>query len=79
MPSQLEICELDYFPKWPRLFLICDFCLWAASAICTRRRDVVACPLCSNNISMIPLEDNERFTFQHDGKRGVELAFSSPR
>ena len=78
MSSVLELYN-DSSLKLQREFLICDFCFWAASAICIRRHDVVTCPQCKAVVSRIPVSDNERFTFSYDKKRGVELAFESAR
>lgn len=79
MTSVLEICNIDSSLKLPRQFLICDFCFWAASAVSTRRHDVVRCPQCDAMISRIPLANNESFTFNYDKKRGVELDFATTR
>ena len=77
MATILEIPNIDSSVRLPRQFLICDFCFWAASAICTRRHDVVTCPQCDAVVSKIPLADNESFTFSYDIKRGVELDFAA--
>lgn len=79
MASILEIQDVDSSLKLPRQFLICDFCFWAASAISTRRHDVVTCPQCDAVISRIPLSDKESFTFSYDKRRGVELDFATAR
>ena len=77
MTSVLEIVNIDCSLKLSRQFLICDFCFWAASAIGTRRRDIVACPKCDAKLSRIPLSDNESFTFNYSERRGVELDFAA--
>ena len=79
MASVLEIRNIDSSLKLPRQFIICDFCFWAASAISTRRHDVVTCPQCDAAVSRIPLADNESFTFSYDKRRGVELDFAAAR
>lgn len=79
MASVLEIRNIDSSLKLSRQFLICDFCFWAASAISTRRHDVVTCPQCDAVVSRIPLADNESFTFNYDSRRGVELDFAAAR
>lgn len=66
-------------PVPSRQFLICDYCFWAASAIATRTHDVVSCPQCRRELSRIPLNDNEKFTFSVGQRRGVEIAFQSDR
>jgi hypothetical protein len=79
MSSLLEIYNVRSPKALPRQFLICDFCFWAASAIEIRKREVASCPQCSQAISRIPLGRNERFTFNIEEPRGVELAFASDR
>ncbi len=79
MSSLLEIAGIDSSVRLPREFLICDFCFWAASAISTRKHDIVVCPQCSASISRIPLSFNESFTFSYDTKHGVELDFALAR
>ena len=79
MASLLEVYNVDSSQTAPRQFLICDFCFWAASAISTRRHDVVSCPQCEQPVSRIPLGDSESFTFTYEKRRGVELAFTSRR
>ena len=79
MASVLEIYNINSTQSLPRQFLICDYCFWAASAIRTRRREVVSCPQCDQALSRIPLGETESFTFSCGKTRGVELAFSSRR
>ncbi|HKU48910.1 MAG TPA: hypothetical protein VJP79_03075 [Nitrososphaera sp.] len=80
--SLLEVFDVEsssQSPPLPRQFLICDYCFWAASAIGSRRREVVTCPKCEQQLSKIPLGNNERFTFSREKERGVELSFTSAR
>ncbi|HEY7734988.1 MAG TPA: hypothetical protein VIB07_09370 [Nitrososphaera sp.] len=79
MSSVLERCDMGSSQRLSRRFLICDFCFWCASAIRNKRDDIASCPRCRRAISEIPLADTETFTFNYDRKRGVELAFASPR
>jgi hypothetical protein len=79
MASVLEIQDVDSSVNLPRQFLICDFCFWAASAISTRRHDIVTCPQCDAVVSRLPLGDKETFTFNYDERRGVELDFATAR
>lgn len=79
MSSLLKIQDVYSSVRLPREFLICDFCFWAASAICTRRHDIMTCPQCSAAVSRIPLSDSESFTFSYDKKHGVELDFALAR
>ena len=75
----MEIQNVNSTLELPRQFLICDFCLWAGSAISTRRHDIVTCPQCGANISKIPLTEKESFTFSYNKRRGIELDFASAR
>ena len=59
-----------------RLFLVCDYCYWSASALATRKDDPFACPACHKPISSLPLSDRESYNFNYDIRRGVELDFS---
>lgn len=79
MSSLLEIRNIESLLKHPREFLLCDICFWAASAISTRRSDVMTCPLCNAEVSRIPLTEKESFTFSYDQRRGVELDFAAAR
>jgi hypothetical protein len=79
MTSVLEILNIDNSSKLSRQFLICDSCFWAATAITTRRHNVMTCAQCDAVLSCIPLADNESFTFTYDNKRGVELDFAAAR
>jgi hypothetical protein len=79
MPTVMELYDIDSSKRSPRLFLMCDFCFWAASAINSRRQDIVTCPQCEQQLSSIPLGDTETFTFSYEKTRGVELAFNSSR
>jgi len=79
MSSLLEIAGVDSSLRLPREFLICEFCFWAASAISTRKHDIMKCPQCNSAISRIPLSLNESFTFSYDTKHGVELDFALSR
>jgi hypothetical protein len=79
MTSVLEILNIGNSSKLSRQFLICDSCFWAATAITTRRHNVMTCPQCDAVLSCIPFADNESFTFLYDSKRGVELDFAAAR
>lgn len=79
MPSLLEFYNLDASQRLLRLFLICDQCFWAASAISSRRHEPESCPSCNKLLSKIPLGETERFLFSYQKGRGVELSFMSGR
>lgn len=60
-----------------RLFLLCDNCYWCASAIKERLIDIDSCPQCEKQVSVIPLTENERYTYKYDERHGVEVDFWS--
>jgi hypothetical protein len=60
-----------------RLFIICDDCNWCASAISQRYFDPVACPECGKPLSLLSISNDERYNFNYDRTRGVELDFYS--
>ena len=62
-----------------RLFMICDDCFWAASAIDADKFDGTLCPLCSKRISSTPLADNESYSYNYNERRGLEVGFHSTR
>ena len=54
-----------------RLFLVCDYCFWAASALPTRKIDLFACPECSKPISSMALSDGGRYSSENNDRRGL--------
>jgi len=66
-PSESIVVKLSGRKK--RLFLVCDYCYWSASALPTRRFDLSACPECTRPISSLPLPDEEQIG-GHDDLRG---------
>src|SRR5574341_811082 len=62
-----------------RLFIICDDCYWCASALCQRYFDSVTCPECDKPLSLLPISNDESYSFSYDKTRGVELDFYSRR
>jgi hypothetical protein len=60
-----------------KLFVICDNCYWAASALSIRPYDIDKCPVCKDMVSSLPLENNEVYKYNFTPSRGVELEFSS--
>ncbi|MEO9321718.1 MAG: hypothetical protein ABI361_13710 [Nitrososphaera sp.] len=65
MPSLLEEIEAcgpsDEFssdtPATVREFLICDYCFWSASS--TKSDSIARCPLCSDNLTHLPILQND--------------------
>lgn len=60
-----------------RYFLICESCLWCASNF--KGKILYAkCPFCNDsNIEFMPIGIDEKYSFNHSPKRGVELNFSN--
>jgi hypothetical protein len=60
-----------------RYFLICNSCLWCASYFGNETTDI-KCPLCHEaKIDCMPIGNEERFSFNNNASRGVELSFSN--
>ena len=60
------------------VFIMCENCYWSASLANTRQPvDLSKCPFCKSNrpLAVVPIEDNELFTFSYTEKHGVELDF----
>ena len=71
--DQFQLCSS------PPVFVLCDICYWCATYFDKIRipADNI-CPQCSTNndeLTSFPIMSNESFTFEHSGKRGVELEF----
>lgn len=64
-----------------KVFLICQSCFWCASYISSNNDDLsyytpTNCPECiKGNIESIPIAQNEGYTFDYSGTRGVTLQF----
>ena len=61
------------------VFILCDTCYWCATYLdkTSIPMDNI-CPQCNannNELSSMPIMQNESFTFDHDVKRGIELEF----
>ena len=61
--------------KQKRLFVICDDCFWVASALSARYFDPTTCPMCGRPLSSLPISDGERYDYDYNGRRSVELDF----
>jgi hypothetical protein len=68
----------DGFQPAP-IFILCETCHWGATYFDKTRITMDhRCPQCSannNELSSFPIMPNESFTFNYDGKLGVELEF----
>ena len=58
-----------------RLFIICDYCFWCASAINIRIHNIDTCPQCGEAVSSLSLSTNEAYRYNYTQTRGVELEF----
>jgi hypothetical protein len=65
------------------IFILCDSCYWCATYLDkTRIPTDNICSRCGANndnseLTSFPVMFNESFTFDHNGKRGVELEFKT--
>lgn len=53
--------------------LLCNSCYWCATAL--QELEDYMCPTCKTPVELIPLNDGEMFTYDHDLKKGVILEF----
>src|ERR1700752_961245 len=60
-----------------RLFIICDYCYWCASAVSQRYFDPITCPQCRRPLSVLHISNDEMYKYNYDKTRGVELDFCS--
>ena len=69
----------DQSSSSPPIFVLCDTCYWCATYVDKSRISADnTCPQCGANnseLSSLPIMSNEAFTFDYNGKRGVELEF----
>ena len=63
----------------PPIFVLCDSCYWCATYFDKTRIPVDnICPRCNannNELTSFPIVSNESFTFDYNGKRGIEFKF----
>lgn len=57
-------------------FLLCNSCYWCATAL--QGIEDYSCPACGSPVELIPLNEGEMFTYDHDSKKGVILEFKKP-
>jgi hypothetical protein len=61
------------------IFVLCDTCYWCATYFDKSKIPMDnICPDCrsnNNELTSFPIVSNESFTFDYDGKHGVELEF----
>jgi predicted Zn-ribbon and HTH transcriptional regulator len=61
------------------IFVLCDKCYWCATYFDNNRISMKNnCPQCnanSNQLAGLPIMPNESYTFDYNGKSGVEMEF----
>ena len=62
-----------------RDLVICNSCQWSASLLMDSHT-FPRCPKCtSDNIEVIPVEDHEKYSFNINKIRGIDVEFSDDR
>lgn len=75
MLADTDVAEIRK-DRW--VFVMCDNCYWSASLSCAKQSmDFSACPFCKSGrpLAVVPIADDEVFTFSYSEKHGVELDF----
>ena len=58
-----------------RLFALCESCYWTATFFTKIER--YECPVCqSKDIALIPLNRDEKYDYNYELKRGLQINFS---
>jgi len=63
-------------------FCLCEICFWSATILgsAVRNRRIERCFNCfSEQISLIPLGNDENYNIQFDSRRGLEIEFSTAK
>jgi hypothetical protein len=59
-----------------RSFAVCQSCYWTATILTNLER--YECPVCSDeNVELMPLNLNEKYEFQIEPNKGLEIKFST--
>ena len=62
----------DYYN---RSFAFCQSCYWTATIL--TKIESLECPLCpGKNVELIPLNLNEKYGYQLESNKGLEIKFS---
>ena len=70
------VVERKYDPR-KRFFGLCESCYWTATIL--RVIETLQCPVCFNdNVSLIPLNNNEKYEYSFKCKQGLQIKFSLP-
>ena len=63
-----------------RQFALCESCFWSATILNSTQKNIRIinyCPVCSsNNVSLIPLANDDIYNMNISSKGGLELRFS---
>jgi len=79
MESSFSFIEKRKTENTQRYFAICDFCYWSATILASDRSgEIEDCPLCSERLSLIPLNIDETYIIDFTS-RGIEMAFAKSR
>jgi len=77
--DSLIIKRPDRSSSSPPIFILCDTCYWCATYFDKTRVPMDNnCPQCNannNELTSFPIAQNESFTFDYNGKRGIEFKF----
>ena len=58
-----------------RFFALCESCYWTATIL--REIESFECPAClGDNVSLIPLNNNEKYEYSIGRKQGLQIKFS---
>ena len=68
------VVERKYDSK-KRFFGLCESCYWTATIL--RDIETLQCPAClKDNVSLIPLNNNEKYEYSFKRKEGLQIKFS---
>ncbi len=72
MPELILERKYDY---GNRLFAICESCYWTATIF--TKIENYECPACrAGNVDLIPLSLDEKYEFQFEPEKGLDIKFS---
>jgi hypothetical protein len=58
-----------------RLFALCEKCYWTATIL--KEVETFQCPVCrSDEVALIPLDNDERYEYSLEPKEGLQIKFS---
>jgi hypothetical protein len=73
----MNVSETKKFGLVESIFVLCETCHWCATHFVKSRVLSNKCPTCDNTSisSTFPILPNEKFTYNYNEKRGVDLEF----